>query len=162
LNILQQLAPLAPSGQLTGRIAQTFKGFNDVADLQQSIVKRVAPTLRVEGSGATSDLEFNAMLNSLGSLINSPEANQSIIAVMQEKAKYNMDRAGVIRAYETNRINLDQANNQLAALDGQSRIPVQVQLILDRYAVACEGTTPSGAATKRWNPSLNNGDGGFE
>lgn len=163
LNILQQLAPLAPSGQLTGRIAETFKGFNDVADLQQSIVKRVAPTLRVEGSGATSDLEFNAMLNSLGSLISSPEANQAIIAVMQEKAKYNMDRAAVIRAYETNKINLDQANEQLASLDAQSRIPAQVQLILDRYSMAGEGAAaPSGAREKRWNPSLNNGAGGFE
>jgi hypothetical protein len=162
LNILQQLAPLAPSGPLTGRIAEAFEEFNDVASLRQSIVKRVAPTLRVEGSGATSDLEFNAMLNSLGSLRNTPEANQAIIAVMQEKAKYNMDRAAVIRAYETNKIDLEQANNQLAALDGQSRIPAQVQLILDRYAVAGEGATPSGAATKRWNPSLNNGDGGFE
>ena len=163
LNILQQLAPLAPSGQLTGRIAETFKGFNDVADLQQSIVKRVAPTLRVEGSGATSDLEFNAMLNSLGSLISSPEANQAIIAVMQEKAKYNMDRAAVIRAYETNKINLDQANEQLASLDAQSRIPTQVQLILDRYSAAGEGSSaPSGAREKRWNPSLNNGAGGFD
>ena len=144
LNILQQLAPLAPSGPLTGRLSEAFPEFNDVASLRQSIVKRVAPTLRVEGSGATSDLEFNAMLNSLGSLRNTPEANQAIIAVMQEKAKYNMDRAAVIRAYETNKINLEQANDQLASLDGQSRIPAQVQLILDRYAVAGEGLSPTG------------------
>ena len=162
LNILQQLAPLAPSGPLTGRFAEAFPEFNDVASLRQSIVKRVAPTLRVEGSGATSDLEFNAMLNSLGSLRSTPEANQAIIAVMQEKAKYNMDRAAVIRAYETNKINLEQANSQLVELDGQSRIPAQVQLILDRYAVSGEGAAPSGAASKRWNPSLNNGAGGFE
>ena len=162
LNILQQLAPLAPSGPLTGRFAEAFPEFNDVASLRQSIVKRVAPTLRVEGSGATSDLEFNAMLNSLGSLRSTPEANQAIIAVMQEKAKYNMDRAAVIRAYETNKINLEQANSQLVELDGQSRIPAQVQLILDRYAVSGEGAAPSGAAPKRWNPSLNNGAGGFE
>ena len=163
LNILQQLAPLAPSGPLTGRLTEMFPEFNDVASLRQSIVKRVAPTLRVEGSGATSDLEFDAMLNSLGSLRNTPEANQAIIAVMQEKAKYNMDRAAVIRAYETNKINLDQANEQLASLDGQSRIPAQVQLILDQYSVAGQGSSaPSGAREKRWNPSLNNGAGGFE
>jgi len=82
---------------------------------------------------------------------------------MQEKAKYNMDRAAVIRAYETNKINLEQANDQLVSLDGQSRIAAQVQLILDRYASAGEGAAaPSGAREKRWNPSLNNGDGGFE
>jgi len=163
LNILQQLAPLAPSGPLTGRLTEMFPEFNDVASLRQSIVKRVAPTLRVEGSGATSDLEFNAMLNSLGSLRNTPEANQAIIAVMQEKAKYNMDRAAVIRAYETNKINLDQANEQLASLDSQSRIPAQVQLILDQYSAAGEGSSaPSGARERRWNPSLNNGAGGFE
>jgi len=163
LNILQQLAPLAPSGPLTGRLSEAFPEFNDVASLRQSIVKRVAPTLRVEGSGATSDLEFNAMLNSLGSLRNTPEANQAIIAVMQEKAKYNMDRAAIIRAYETNKIDLDQANEQLASLDGQSRIPAQVQLILDRYSAAGQGSSaPSGAREKRWNPSLNNGAGGFD
>ena len=163
LNILQQLAPLAPSGPLTGRLTEMFPEFNDVASLRQSIVKRVAPTLRVEGSGATSDLEFNAMLNSLGSLRNTPEANQAIIAVMQEKAKYNMDRAAVIRAYETNKIDLDQANEQLASLDSQSRIPAQVQLILDQYSAAGEGSSaPSGAREKRWNPSLNNGAGGFD
>jgi hypothetical protein len=163
LNILQQLAPLAPSGPLTGRLTEMFPEFNDVASLRQSIVKRVAPTLRVEGSGATSDLEFNAMLNSLGSLRNTPEANQAIIAVMQEKAKYNMDRAAVIRSYETNKINLDQANEQLASLDSQSRIPAQVQLILDQYSAAGQGSSaPSGAREKRWNPSLNNGAGGFE
>ena len=163
LNILQQLAPLAPSGPLTGRLTEMFPEFNDVASLRQSIIKRVAPTLRVEGSGQTSDLEFNAMLNSLGSLRNTPEANQAIIAVMQEKAKYNMDRAAVIRAYETNKIDLDQANEQLASLDSQSRIPAQVQLILDQYSAAGEGSSaPSGAREKRWNPSLNNGAGGFD
>jgi hypothetical protein len=103
------------------------------------------------------------MLNSLGSLRNTPEANQAIIAVMQEKAKYNMDRAAVIRSYETNKINLDQANEQLASLDSQSRIPAQVQLILDQYSAAGQGSSaPSGAREKRWNPSLNNGAGGFE
>jgi hypothetical protein len=145
LNVLQELAPLAPSGPLEGRFAEAFPEFNDVAALRQSIVKRVAPTLRVEGSGATSDLEFNAMLNSLGSLRNTPEANQAIIGVMQEKARYNMQRRKIIDDYMTgDGVTLKQTNERLAALDQGSSIPQSTRLILDRYSTG--GRTPSGGA----------------
>lgn len=145
LNVLQELAPLAPSGPLEGRFAEAFPEFNDVAALRQSIVKRVAPSLRVEGSGATSDLEFNAMLNSLGSLRNTPEANQAIIGVMQEKARYNMQRRQIIDDYMTgDGVTLKQTNERLAALDQGSSVPQSVRLILNRYSAG--GETPSGGA----------------
>ena len=137
LNILQELSQLAPSGPLQGRFAEAFPEFDDVASLRESIRKRVAPTLRVEGSGQTSDLEFNAMLDSLGNLKNTPEANSAIISVMQEKAKYNTDRAAIISAYQTEEAgaSLRETREKLAALDSQSRIPAAVQNIIDRYSV---------------------------
>lgn len=152
LRILQELAPLAPSGPVTGRLAEAFPGFaGDVTQLRQSIITRVAPTLRVEGSGATSDLEFNAMLNSLGSLVNTPEANQAIISVMMTKQQYNLDRANIVRQYESQSISLEEANNQLAALESQSRIPAQVQVILDNYKT--EGAPDTSAPKVRdYNP----------
>lgn len=133
LNVLQELAPLAPSGALSGRIAQAFPEFNDVAALRESIVKRVAPTLRVEGSGSTSDIEFAAMLNSLGSLRNTPEANMAIIGLMQTKAQFNIDRANIIRQYSTGTLSYDEANKQIMEIEQKARIPSQVQSIIDRY-----------------------------
>jgi hypothetical protein len=152
LRILQELAPLAPSGPVTGRLAEAFPGFaGNVTQLRQSIITRVAPTLRVEGSGATSDLEFNAMLNSLGSLVNTPEANQAIISVMMAKQQYNLDRANIVRQYEIQNISLEEANNQLAALEGQSRIPAQVQVILDSYKTE-DAPVTSAPKVRDYNP----------
>jgi hypothetical protein len=152
LNILQQIAPLSPSGPLAGRLAEAFPEFSDVATLRQSIVQRVAPTLRVEGSGSTSDIEFNAMLNSLGSLRNTPEANQAIIAVMMEKQQFNLDRANIVRQYQTGRIDLKSANDQIAALETQSRIPAQVQSIIDSYIVDGASTVSPSPKVRTYNP----------
>lgn len=152
LRILQELAPLAPSGPLAGRLAETFPEFNDVATLRQSIVNRVGPSLRVEGSGSTSDIEFNAMINSLGSLRNAPEANQAIIAVMTEKQQFNLDRANIVRQYQTGKIDLNTANNQIAALESQSRIPAAVEQILSQYRGDNTGPTTSAPKIRTYNP----------
>jgi len=145
LQTLQELAPLAPTGPLSGRFAEAFPEFNDVSALRQSIVNRIAPTLRVEGSGATSDLEFNAMLNSLGSLKNTPEANQAIIAVMQAKAEMNIQKKSIIREYSRNGITFEQAIERLEQVESVSTIPQAVQNILNNYSGAAEPMTPQQA-----------------
>lgn len=141
LQTLQELAPLAPTGPLAGRFAGAFPEFNDVSALRQSIINRIAPTLRVEGSGATSDLEFNAMLNSLGSLKNTPEANQAIIAVMQAKAEMNIQKKSIIRQYSRNGITFEQAIEQLEQVESVSTIPQAVQNILNSFSGAAEPMT---------------------
>ena len=145
LQTLQELAPLAPTGPLAGRFAEAFPEFNDVSALRQSIIKRIAPTLRVEGSGATSDLEFKAMLNSLGSLKNTPEANMAIIAVMQAKAEMNIKKKSIIREYSRNGITFEQAIERLEQVESVSTIPQQVQNILNNYSGAAEPMTPQQA-----------------
>ena len=145
LQTLQELAPLAPTGPLAGRFAEAFPEFNDVSALRQSIIQRIAPTLRVEGSGATSDLEFNAMLNSLGSLKNTPEANMAIIAVMQAKAEMNIKKKSIIREYSKNGITFEQAIGQLEQVESVSTIPQAVQNILNNYSGAAEPMTPQQA-----------------
>jgi len=141
LQTLQELAPLAPTGPLAGRFAEAFPEFNDVSALRQSIINRIAPTLRVEGSGATSDLEFNAMLNSLGSLKNTPEANMAIIAVMQAKAEMNIKKKSIIREYSRNGITFDQAIEQLEQVESVSTIPQAVQNILNNFSGAAQPMT---------------------
>ena len=83
LRVLEGLVPVQPSGTIPGTIARMFPQLDNAAAMRQSIVSRIAPLLRVEGSGSTSDIEFEAMLNSYGSLLNSPEANAAILSIFR-------------------------------------------------------------------------------
>ena len=130
LDVLQELAPLSPAGPVTGRLAQMFPEFSDVAALRESIVLRVAPTLRVEGTGSTSDVEYAGMLRSLGSLLNSPEANQAIIGLMQDKARFNVERANIVRNLQAGQIDPQEANRQIAELEYSLAIPQKVRNVL--------------------------------
>ena len=150
LEVLARLAPLAPSGPLQGRLAESFPEFNDVSALRQSIIKRIAPTLRVEGSGSTSDIEFNAMLDGFGSLRNSPEANVAIISVFQKKAAFDIARAKIVRQYSTGAITFQQANDQMAQLEQQSLIPKEVASIIQRFNIG-DNETDTGPKRLRWD-----------
>lgn len=92
------------------------------------------------------------MINSLGSLRNTPEANQAIIAVMTEKQQFNLDRANIVRQYQTGKIDLNTANNQIAALESQSRIPAAVEQILSQYRGDNTGPTTSAPKIRTYNP----------
>ncbi len=136
LNILQELAPMQTSGAISGRIAEMFPELSDVASVRDAIIKRLAPSLRVEGSGSTSDIEFAAMLNSLGSLRQTPEANMAIVAVMQSKAQFNIDRARIIGEFALGDMtseNMQEINRRIAELEDNMQIPAQVQAILSTY-----------------------------
>ncbi len=136
LNILQELAPMQTSGAIKGRIAEMFPELSDVASVRDAIIKRLAPSLRVEGSGSTSDIEFAAMLNSLGSLRQTPEANMAIVAVMQSKAQFNIDRARIIGEFALGDMtseNMQEINRRIAELEDNMQIPAQVQAILSTY-----------------------------
>jgi len=150
LEILAKLAPLAPSGPLQGRLAENFPEFNDVSALRQSIIKRIAPTLRVEGSGSTSDIEFNAMLDGFGSLRNSPEANVAIISVFQKKAAFDIARAKIVRQYQTGNITFKDANDQMAQLEQQSLVPKEVASIIQRFKIG-DSETDTGPKRLRWD-----------
>lgn len=100
-QILDQLSQVAPQDPLSGPLLQTFPGLNSAGAAFQSVVKRIAPTLRAPGSGATSDIEYEGMLNSLPSLSNKPEANRVILAMMRNKAEINQQRAEVVMQYQS-------------------------------------------------------------
>ena len=85
INALKQLYQVAPSGPVTGRLLELFPEATDVSAAVQSLRTQLAPQLRVEGSGSTSDIEYAGMLNSLGSLKNSPEANAALLDLMLVK-----------------------------------------------------------------------------
>ena len=66
-QMLNELGKSAWQGPIWGQLKNIpgVGNFASVGKAFDSIVKRVAPTLRVEGSGSTSDLEYNGMLDSL-------------------------------------------------------------------------------------------------
>lgn len=167
LRVLESLVPVQPSGTIPGTIARMFPQLDNAAAMRQSIVSRIAPLLRVEGSGSTSDIEFEAMLNSYGSLLNSPEANAAILSIFRMKQEFNVARAAIVREYITskdpNKVTI--AMEKMAALEAQSGIPEAVKNVIAQYTdpnIAPIQSNPQTApGTKTWDPTANDGAGGF-
>lgn len=142
LQVLKALVDVQPTGIIPFAVTRLFPGFDNAAAIRQSVIQRIAPLMRVEGSGSTSDMEFNAMLNAYGSLMNTPEANRAIIEIIEMKHEYNLARANIVRQYQADRQNpetsagaLQKANDALNALDNQSGIKPAVQAVLSQYAI---------------------------
>jgi hypothetical protein len=130
-QVLGELMKVAPQGPITGRLAEAFPGVSSAGDAFQSIVKRIAPTLRAPGSGSTSDIEYDGMLRSLPALKNSREANQMILSIMQAKQQLNVKRAGIITDYQSKKLNIDQAREAMQQLDSQSILTPEIKTALD-------------------------------
>ena len=79
---------------LPGTSLQQMSTANDVAN---SIRSRLAPTLRVAGSGATSDFEAKQFLNAIPSLMQTAEGRE-LMAVYSEKLANRAVAAADIRA----------------------------------------------------------------
>ena len=95
IKALKQLYQVAPNGPITGRLLELFPEATDVSAAIQSLRTQLAPQLRVEGSGSTSDIEYAGMLNSLGSLKNSPQANAALLDLMLVKGDLLQRKAAI-------------------------------------------------------------------
>lgn len=139
LSLLQEILPMAPQGPIMGRAAEMFPGFSSAGAAASSVIKRVAPTLRVEGSGSSSDIEYNGMLQSLPSLQNYPESNAAIVAMMQAKAQINLERSELVRAYQNSmKTGKDVAalRASLSELDARSIMTPELQFIISQLGGA--------------------------
>lgn len=144
LGILDELIKIAPQGPIVGPLAETFKGFSSAGDAFQSIVKRVAPSLRTPGSGATSDIEYQGFLESLPSLKNSPEANTMINSIMKAKAAINKQRADIVTAYQAGDLSIEAARAEMGRLNGMSIVTPEM-----RNALVGIGSTGEVAAAPK-------------
>lgn len=149
MQMMDELIKLAPQGPIQGRLAEAFPGVSSAGDAFQSIVKRVAPTLRAPGSGSTSDIEYDGMLRSLPALRNTPEANTMISQIMKAKSQINMERAEVISQYRQGNISAAQAERQIAEVNKRSIMTPEMHRALagiggaDQKKQAPEGVDPS-------------------
>jgi hypothetical protein len=120
LDALDELLKMAPQGPIQGRLAQAFPGFSSSADAANSIVKRIAPTLRTPGSGSTSDIEYDGMLKSVPNLVNTPGGNNIISATMRAKAQINVEKGQIIAGYQNGQITEEDARTRLQELNKRS------------------------------------------
>lgn len=135
MQLMDELIKMAPQGPIQGRLAQAFPGFSSAGAAFESIAKRVAPTLRAPGSGATSDIEYDGMLRSLPSLTNRPEANAAISEMMKAKSQINMARSDIITRYQNEEISVKDARRELAKLNSQSIISPQIERLFDDLGI---------------------------
>ena len=136
LAMLQELTKTAPQGPLLGnaiKFAEKFGigGLSTSGAAFNAIVKRLAPTLRVTGSGSTSDLEYQGMLDSLAKLENYPEANAAITAMMQAKAAIDIERGDIIDRVRNGEISKAMARAEMNRLNSKSIMPDELRAIVD-------------------------------
>lgn len=129
-QVLDELMKVAPQGPIVGQLAEMFPGVSSAGAAFQSIVTRVAPSLRTPGSGATSDVEYEGMLKSLPRLSNRPEANRLIADTMKAKAELNVRRGQIVTDYQNNVIDADEARRQLNELNKVSIMSPELKQLL--------------------------------
>lgn len=129
-QVLDELMKVAPQGPIVGQLAQAFPGVSSAGAAFQSIIKRVAPSLRTEGSGATSDIEYEGMLQSLPSLGNRPEANRMIADTMKAKAQLNIQRGSIVTRYQNNEIDEATARRELDEINKVSILAPELKQII--------------------------------
>ena len=156
-QVLDELITMAPQGPVTGRLAQAFPGVSSAGVLFNSFVNRIAPTLRVEGSGATSDIEYEGMLRSLPALQNKPDANRAISEVFKQKADINIRRGDIITKYQNGEITANDMRNQLTTLNRQSILSPQLKQMLGEVSGGpAIGTVQDGFRFKGGDPKDRN------
>ena len=158
LQVLFELADEAPSGAIKGRFAEMFPEFNDFSAVRQSIIKRVAPTLRVEGSGSTSDIEFEGMIAGLGKLTNSQEANKAIVGIMIEKNNFNIARARIINDWMDaggDMSVLPEMNKRIRLLEDKLQIEARMNTLKSKYGIDATDDPSNQKLRKVWSREKN-------
>lgn len=140
IDMLGQLLKLAPTGPVTGFFAEKFKGLDSTADAVQGIIARLAPSMRVVGSGSTSDIEVQKMADSLGSLRSSPLANDLIHAAFMAKLNIDVQRGKIVDQMQNSEITVIEGRKALQKLNSQS-------IISDPLASLLYGTSGSSNAS---------------
>ncbi len=122
LDIAEELSKTADTGVpavLQKKLNQF--GFNvgpnaDKIAALNSIYSRITPTLRVPGSGATSDYDARNFESSLPSLRNTAEGNQLIFDTARSINAYNMERANIAMQAQSGEISLAEAQRKIREL----------------------------------------------
>lgn len=131
-----------------GTPAEKLASANQVAE---SIRQRIAPTIRVEGSGATSDFEARSYLNAIPNLMNTAEGRE-LMAVYAEKLANRAAAAADIRANMVSQGNFSvkrfQEEMKRAGLT-QVFTPEDLKILRGETAVKSSPALPSGVTVRK-------------
>lgn len=130
MEIIDALVDYAPQGAITGRLANMFPGFSVAGDAFNSVVYKLAPSLRAPGSGQTSDIEYEGFLKAVPNLRNTPDANRLISMVLKKKSEFDVKRRDIILAYQNDDIDIREARRQMGELNSQHLITPEMQAII--------------------------------
>ncbi|WP_238273094.1 hypothetical protein [Methylobacterium cerastii] len=100
-----------------GDVASSLTGGKlDQAQAANAIVQRLAPGLRVPGSGAQSDRELKNFIDSLPSLGNTPGGNRIIVETLRAAARQQQQAAEIARQSQAGTLDKYEADRRIAAL----------------------------------------------
>lgn len=155
LDALGELVEAVPSGPLTGRFLEMFPEFSDSAAAFQSVISRIAPQMRVPGSGATSDKEVSMFLDSLPRMRYTPETNRAIVQMLKNKAQLDIERQNIVTSVANGVISPQGGRRAMAELNQTSVMPPSLRQTLRSLGTgeAPQNSTQSGAPKRRrFNP----------
>lgn len=150
-ELLDKLIEIAPQGPISGSLAQRFKGFTNAGAAFESIVKRLAPQQRAEGSGSTSDIEYQGMLDSLPSLSNKPEANRLIVGMAKAKLAIDQERGAIVKDLDIGKITKEKAMEKLYELNSRSIMTPELQNLLTGVGVTVAAPVAGGSLSGEGN-----------
>jgi hypothetical protein len=160
IDYMKELLTIAPQGPIVGRLAQAFPGVSSAGAALDSVINRLAPTLREEGSGTTSDKDYDAILKGLPALRNKPEANALIAEAIDAKANLMVRRGDVINAWQNREIDAKEMRKQLREIDSTSIITPRLRQALEGVKQG-SGTTPSASFSAAGGTVTMNPDGSY-
>lgn len=100
LNALDALIKGTPNDKVAGYLAVQFPNLqNDATMMSQAIINRLAPQLRVEGSGSTSDKEYEGMLQGFGKMTQSQAGRAAIYDIFRKRADFLAKRGEIINRF---------------------------------------------------------------
>ncbi|AYD00913.1 hypothetical protein [Neorhizobium sp. NCHU2750] len=113
----------------TGRWAQVKKAWGpwaasfgvkvdglDESQAFESMKARIAPGMRVPGSGASSDTDVNMFMDSLPSLGNTPKGNEIISDTIKSVQDVKIQAASIANQVNSGQISWQEGDKQIAAL----------------------------------------------
>lgn len=136
--LMDELVKMAPTGGLTGMFMEKFpmfKGFSNAASVLDSIIKPLAPKLRVEGSGSTSDIEYEGMLDGYARLRNTPEGNLAINMAVKNKAQIEVEVGNEIDKAAAGEQTYAEADAKIKEIRSRSILTPELKALTDKFKV---------------------------
>lgn len=150
----QAIASLGPYARALGIDIEGL----EAAEAYNAVVARLAPRLRVPGSGAQSDFELQQFMRSLPSLGNTPGGNAVIANTLEGVAQNQRAAADIARSAGMGEITRQEADKRLQALPDpftawrqqNGRSPVQDSAVPAQQAAPAPTAVPSGVDPQVW------------